>query len=173
MFAQNFNPHTPPRGVTRLSYRCSLRCSHFNPHTPPRGVTDRWQEKPVVMDNFNPHTPPRGVTPVTAIITPFLRFQSTHPSTGCDNYDSDSRKRHPLFQSTHPSTGCDFRHCGYLHHFLYFNPHTPPRGGRVDRGICSLCPSQKSGHAAFPHPALYETNRSTIIARRYSRRFLE
>ena len=40
-------------------------------------------------------------------------------------------------------------------------------GGRVDRGIAPSAPHRNSGRAAFPHPALYETNCS-FITHRYS-----
>ena len=39
-------------------------------------------------------------------------------------------------------------------------------GGSSRRGDCSLRPSQNSGRAAFPHPALYKTNTSKVISRK-------
>ena len=43
--------------------------------------------------------------------------------------------------------------------FMGFDPGTS-RVGRVGAPLTVVHPSQNSGHAAFPHPALCETNRS-------------
>ena len=57
--------------------------AYFNPRTP-RGGATRTSGIPRALSHFNPRTPRGGATVGFPRTTPTGRFQSTHPTRGCD-----------------------------------------------------------------------------------------
>ena len=76
----NFNPRTPC-GVRRRYVNDTGIRKHFNPRTP-CGVRLRLIPFEVNIPNFNPRTPCGVRLSLFAPLSPFLRFQSTHPLRG-------------------------------------------------------------------------------------------
>ena len=106
LYIIDFNPRTPRGGATVSGSR-SQYLVYISIHAPHEGVRLVHAQAWAFRFNFNPRTPRGGATANQLCFHKLIKFQSTHPTRGCDVYLRSSRYSHILFQSTHPTRGCD------------------------------------------------------------------
>ena len=95
-------------------------------HAPHEGVR-RLRDREANIDNISIHAPHEGVRhSLMCLVERLYRFQSTHPTRGCDRNLRCSVSAQ-IFQSTHPTRGCDTGSCFDSSAFLFQSTH-PTRG---------------------------------------------
>ena len=121
-----FNPRTPRGGAT-LIYEDVLGDYIISIHAPHEGVR-RVQIRPRVQQNyFNPRTPRGGATATAKQKAEEAKFQSTHPTRGCDVFSS-SMRLHRIISIHSPHEGVRQNPPQARRGERNFNPRTP-RGG--------------------------------------------
>ena len=118
--------HAPHEGVRRDVLAVLPATYHFNPRTPRGGATS-WTVRHSIPRRFQSTHPTRGCDGIDISFSLDDLFQSTHPTRGCDVIFVLSGIA-ALFQSTHPTRGCDESTGKRAKNYKYFNPRTP-RGG--------------------------------------------
>jgi len=123
-----FNPRTPRGGATGRYHRHSQGKRRFNPRTPRGGATSRMASN-IAPPVVSIHAPHEGVRHEPSSNSCNAFFVSIHaPHEGVRHVGANIGKCRQKFQSTHPTRGCDDGGDYRWRCIIRFNPRTP-RGG--------------------------------------------
>ena len=155
--------HAPHEGVRRGCRPKSSWASDFNPRTPRGGATRSLFPLHSFL-NFNPRTPRGGATDVSEHHQPVIFISIHAPHEGVRRAGNPTCRNVSRFQSTHPTRGCDLDAKG-VDKTSKISIHAPHEGVRlfVGRSV-SAGISDISIHA--PHEGVRRfpmTNRDRLI----------
>ena len=102
-------------------------------HAPHEGVRRSPFQIADAEKRFQSTHPTRGCDEMVHAVLNSVTFQSTHPTRGCDNQPQQQLMYHMTFQSTHPTRGCD-QLVRVLCLICQISIHAPHEGVRPEHG---------------------------------------